>query len=275
MKRRVIVVSTFAILGLVTAIAVAVFLGQSASGPSITEQSHEQNTPTNSPKPIEISLPGSKPIPALHEDYNQPSSLWVVVNKQFALADDHFRPDDLENITAIATRPDKSLGERSLRTVIMPSFKNMVEAAQSAGHELILGSGFRDYDLQSFYFNNYAKHSGEEAASKFSARPGQSEHQTGLAFDLGITSGECYLETCFGDLPAGLWLAENAYKYGFILRYPADKTEITGYQYEPWHFRYVGNNLALALHESGLTLDEARPYLQTALQQLIDQKIIN
>jgi len=137
----------------------------------------------------------------------------------------------------------------------------MLDTASQAGHELYVASGYRSHQLQTVYYSNYVRVSGEAEANKFSARPGQSEHQTGLAFDLASTSNSCYLETCFGDSEAGKWLATHAHEYGFTLRYPADKTDITGYQYEPWHFRYVGKDLAGALHQSGLTLDEAAPYL--------------
>ncbi len=221
-------------------------------------------------KTVIVQLPNAAPIEARVEDYNKPGSLWVVVSKDYPLADLHYRPSDL-TLTDLPARTDKSVDEKSVSAVVVPDLTSMFTDAKNAGNDIMIASGFRSYELQQTYFSNYSKSYGEEAANKFSAKPGQSEHQTGLALDIAYNNRDCYLDVCFGQKPAGMWLAENAYKYGFILRYPSDKTEITKYQYEPWHFRYVGKSLAKALHESGLTLDEARPYLETARNELILQ----
>ena len=216
---------------------------------------------------VQVKLPGAKPIDALAEDYIQPTSTWVVVSKDYPLSDQKYYPSDLV-LTELPARSDKSIPEKSVRKVIEPALVAMFTDAKAAGNDIMIASAFRSYDLQQTYFTSYSKSYGEEAANKFSARPGQSEHQTGLALDIAYQNRDCYLDICFGQKQAGQWLAANAYKYGFILRYPSDKTEITKYQYEPWHFRYVGKPLAEALRESGLTLDEARPYLQSALTEL-------
>jgi LAS superfamily LD-carboxypeptidase LdcB len=231
-----------------------------------------QNTSTENRKPVlqqtvQVLLPNAKPIPALTENYAQPASIWVVVSKVHPLSDAKYVPGTIV-VPAVKTRTDKSIAEQSLRADIEPDVKALFEAAQAAGHDVMLASGYRSYEQQQVYFTNYSRLYGEEAANKFSARPGQSEHQTGLAFDVSLTSRACYLEVCFGETEAGKWFAAHSYEYGFILRYPADKIDITQYQYEPWHFRYVGRDLARALHESNLTLDEAYPYLQTALADL-------
>ncbi len=98
---------------------------------------------------------------------------------------------------------------------------------------------------------------GQTAADRTSARPGHSEHQTGLAIDIASVPAECSLEQCFGDTAHGRWLAENAWRFGFVLRYPEGATPVTGYEYEPWHFRYVGKDLATELHEQKIeTLEE-------------------
>lgn len=222
---------------------------------------------------ITITLPGAAPVDARNEDYNNPTSLWVVVSKDYPLTDQKYRPSDLV-LMSDKSRTDKSSDERSIRAVATSDFNALITAANSAGYDLIIGSGFRSYDLQAYYYNHYVAVSGEEQANKYSAKPGQSEHQTGLTADITLRSMQCYLDTCFGETPAGKWLAENAPAYGFIIRYPADKTAITKYQYEPWHIRYVGKPLAEALKQSGLTLDEAYPYLQTARTKLIETKKI-
>ena len=208
-----------------------------------------------------LRLPGAQPIAVPNGNIHSASHLWTVVNKEHTLEPLSYVPQDLA-IPAVSTRTDKSQAEQTISAQAIPSLEAMFRDAKVAGYDLMLASGYRSYELQKYYFESYTSQYGLEAASKFSARPGQSEHQTGLAFDVSLSSQECYLEVCFGNTAAGKWLASNAPKYGFILRYPADKTEVTKYQYEPWHFRYVGTPLAQALVESKLTLDEAYPYLQ-------------
>ena len=119
-----------------------------------------------------------------------------------------------------------------------------------AGYGLPLLSGFRSYNDQKYLFNSYVAKDGEALASTYSARPGQSEHQTGLAFDVGQISDN------FGNTPSGIWLKENCHKYGFIIRYLKGKESITGYKYEPWHIRYVGENVATEIYNQGVTLEE-------------------
>ena len=249
-------------------VLVAVAYGFTAGHKSV-QVSEKPSSHQSTPKVqrIELALPNTAPIPALKENYNQPASLWVVVSKEHQLSDARYVPTNLA-IPSVKTRTDKSAAEQSLRVDVEPDIKALFEAAAAAGHNVMLASGYRSYEQQQVYFTNYSRLYGEAAANKFSARPGQSEHQTGLAFDVSLTTRECYLEICFAETEAGKWFAEHAYEYGFILRYPADKTTITQYQYEPWHFRYVGRDLARALHESHLTLDEAYPYLQTTLAKL-------
>ncbi len=217
-------------------------------------------------QPVYITLPGAQRIQAIVDDYDQASSIWTLVSKARSISTDYI-PANLI-IPGVATREDKSDEERSIRADIEQPLKNLFDAAATASNQLLIGSGYRSASLQEFYFNSSVSAYGEYEANQSVARPGQSEHQLGLAVDISTVSRECYLEACFGDTTDGKWLENNAYKYGFILRYAEDKVDITGYQYEPWHFRYVGIELATALHESGLTLDEAWPYLQTALSTL-------
>jgi len=123
---------------------------------------------------------------------------------------------------------------------------------------LNLQSGYRSYAFQSDLYNGYVRTQGLATADRQSARPGYSEHQTGLAADLGGTSAPgCNVAQCFANTIEGRWLADHAYEYGFIIRYPADKESITGYEYEPWHVRYVGVALAAEMHRRGIeTLEE-------------------
>lgn len=126
----------------------------------------------------------------------------------------------------------------------------MIAAAKKEGIKLWMTSGYRSYYDQEYIYNGYVKRDGQEKADTYSARPGHSEHQTGLAYDLND------LDWNFGETPEGKWVAENCHKYGFILRYPEGKEEITGYMYEPWHIRYVGVEKATEIFESGLCLEE-------------------
>lgn len=126
----------------------------------------------------------------------------------------------------------------------------MRDAALQEGFDIKILSSFRSYETQRGLYQRYVNTYGQAAADRFSAQPGKSEHQTGLAFDLG------WIDDTYGETAEGKWLAANCYKYGFIIRYPQDKEEITGYMYEPWHVRYLGNPLATEVHNSGLCLEE-------------------
>ncbi|MCR1899607.1 M15 family metallopeptidase [Irregularibacter muris] len=133
----------------------------------------------------------------------------------------------------------------------------MTKAAQEEiGKTIQSVSGFRSYEYQKNLFNQYAQKDGVEKASTYSARAGHSEHQTGLAFDIGGRNKEHWVKTSFERTEEGKWLKDNAHKYGFILRYPKGKTHITGYTYEPWHFRYVGVEHAEIIYKNDLTLEE-------------------
>ena len=122
--------------------------------------------------------------------------------------------------------------------------------AKNAGFSMPLLSGYRSFDYQDKLYRKYAAEDGVAAANTYSAWPGHSEHQTGLAFDVGSISNN------YGSTRAGKWLAAHAHEYGFIIRYPKGKEHITGYQYEPWHVRYLGVDLATKVYESGLCLEE-------------------
>ena len=217
-------------------------------------------------EPVYVTLKNADPIRAIVEDYTEQRSLWVLVNKTHSISTSYV-PRQLV-LPDVPERTDKSIEERSLRGDVVAPLESMFDAAANEGHSLMIGSAYRSATLQKSYFDTYAANSGIAAANQYSAFPGQSEHQTGLAVDISSVSRSCYLDACFTSTPDGQWLAANGYKYGFTLRYPEDKTEITGYNFEPWHYRYVGIDLATALHQSSFTLDEAWPSLQTALTTL-------
>lgn len=125
------------------------------------------------------------------------------------------------------------------------AFNKLKSAALLDGLNIYIASGFRSYERQVTLYNNYVKRDGKEAADTYSARPGHSEHQSGLTFDVNEISDK------FHNTPEANWLSENCYKYGFILRFPNGKENETGYKYESWHFRYVGVELAEKLYNNG------------------------
>ena len=138
----------------------------------------------------------------------------------------------------------------SLTNETYAAFLQMQQAAARQGLRLWVASGFRSYSSQSSIYSRYVRRDGRAAADRYSARPGHSEHQTGLAFDLNT------ITQSFANTNEGRWVAANCYKYGFILRYPKNKEAITGYMYEPWHLRYLGVDLATRVYASGLCLEE-------------------
>ncbi|MGN1411998.1 MAG: D-alanyl-D-alanine carboxypeptidase family protein, partial [Oscillospiraceae bacterium] len=133
---------------------------------------------------------------------------------------------------------------------VQSAFDKMSEDASNEGLTLYISSGFRSYDYQAQLYERYASKDGYDMADTYSARAGHSEHQTGLCFDLNT------IDDSFAYTDEGIWVAENCYKYGFIVRYPKGKESITGYQYEPWHLRYLGVDLATKVYNSGLCLEE-------------------
>lgn len=184
-----------------------------------------------------------------------PASLWVIVNKKHALNPTSYAPADL----VVPNVPLRVPGNESmqLRRPAAEALAHMFAAAKAAKLDLQISSGYRSYSYQNGTYNSYVKQSGQAYADSISARPGYSEHQTGLAVDIEPVSRQCEIVECFESTPEGKWLAANAYRYGFLLRYPADKVPVTGYDYEPWHFRFIGTSLSEEMHKDGVkTLEE-------------------
>lgn len=132
----------------------------------------------------------------------------------------------------------------------------MIAKAKKANIRLTAFSTFRSYDRQRVLYNNYVASHGKKQADRFSARPGYSEHQTGLAFDIGGANSKHWAEDSFANTKEAKWLAKHAHEFGFIIRYPKGKEKVTGYQYEPWHLRYLGSTNAKKVNKSGKTLEE-------------------
>ncbi|MDF2921793.1 MAG: D-alanyl-D-alanine carboxypeptidase family protein [Paenibacillaceae bacterium] len=183
-----------------------------------------------------------------------PDSVAVIVNKQLALPD-NYKPDDLV-YPDVAFLFKEKMEKRMLRKEAATALEQLFAAAEKDGNRLAGVSGFRSQATQRILFNQYVQKDGEEKAKTYSAVPGHSEHQTGLAIDVSGITGQCAVEDCFDGTPEAKWLAKHAHEYGFIIRFPKGKEEITGYQYEPWHIRYVGVKLAKDMTDRGVTLEE-------------------
>lgn len=175
------------------------------------------------------------------QSLNQNSDL-ILVNKKYTLNENYI--------------PEVSEVEgKYLRPYVIDSYLKMKNEALTAGVNLNLGSTYRSYYGQVEVFNSYLNQDSYENVITYSAYPGTSEHQTGLVIDFS-ENGACDYTQCFENTLSGSWLKENAYKYGFILRFPKGKEHITGYMYEPWHYRYVGVDDAKKIHNNNLTLEE-------------------
>ncbi len=163
-----------------------------------------------------------------------------------------YAPDDL-----VTTNEAGLSSNLKLRSLVMPDLAILVQAARNAGIGLELQSAYRSYSYQASVFQGWVNQQGEEAALQSSARPGHSEHQLGTAMDFRSALGPPAWELeNWATTPEGAWLAENAWRYGFVMSYPKGQQAITCYIYEPWHYRYVGKDAAKAVKESGLTLRE-------------------
>ncbi len=173
----------------------------------------------------------------------------MIVNKYYYLTED-YEPGDLVTLTG-----DYNKGVNNMmRREAADAFMEMADAAKLDNIIIRNASAYRNYEYQENLYNNYVTRDGKEAADTYSARAGYSEHQTGLVSDIN------QIETAFENTDAFRWLSENAYKYGFILRFPKDKENITGYKYEPWHYRYVGKDVAKIIYDEDITLEEYYAY---------------
>lgn len=177
----------------------------------------------------------------------EPDIYLVLVNKEYKLPENYV-PSKLELISNEFANENKYLREEA-----RIAFENLSKDAKELGYRIIAVSTYRDYEYQNKLYNMYVEEKGIDYADKCSARPGHSEHQTGLAVDV---EGSNYDYDEFENSIEFVWMKENAYKYGFILRYPKGKEKITGFKYEPWHYRYVGLDTAKTIHDEKLTLEE-------------------
>ena len=179
--------------------------------------------------------------------YVYPINYDFIVNKNNKLSKNYV-PSDLEQISL-----EYSCDHKYLRKIAKESFEQMAMDAKKNGFNIVAVSTYRSYEYQEKLYNNYVKDKGYYYADMCSARAGHSEHQTGLAVDIADLSLDY---DNFEYTKEFIWVKENAHKYGFIMRYPKAKFHITGFKYEPWHYRYVGIDVATYIHKNNITLEE-------------------
>ena len=179
----------------------------------------------------------------------------ILVNKENLLPSDYIPEDMIEIHEPMGSKIDQTY-VNMLNIEAYKWFKIMQIDAYKLGYEIFIDSSYRSYTYQEQVFNTNVVEKGLDHATKYVAPPGGSEHQTGLAFDVIFRRDGEMIEEQKEEDPEIVWLHKNAYKYGFILRYPKGKEESTGFSYEPWHFRFVGKELAKELHDENLTLEE-------------------
>lgn len=229
----------------------------SSSGPQTATPTPTTPLPAAASKPPS-SAPPSKAPPSgvLSQQFSlsDPASQWVIVNKHRPLTPLQFVPADLaQPRVQLAVSGEASL----LNSTTAGAAEKLFAAAAVDGVTMTLASGYRSFQTQTATYDGYVSTRGQASADTASARPGFSEHQTGWAFDIGDGGGACSFEPCFADQPAAVWAKANAYKYGFVVRYPWMLNEITGYYYEPWHLRFIGIEAATDMAKRGIgTLEE-------------------
>ncbi|QCU77533.1 D-alanyl-D-alanine carboxypeptidase family protein [Citricoccus sp. SGAir0253] len=222
--------------------------GSPASSSSTASRSTAPATASSSPAPPRSSAPA----PGAAAGHRDPASLSVLVNKQNPLRPLDWAPADLVTPDVPATRSGLTLRAPAARAA-----EELFAAAAADGVDLSLVSAYRSHAYQQDTYAGWVRQHGRAGADRVSARPGHSEHQTGLALDVGARDGSCTLETCFEDTRAGRWVAAHAVEHGFVIRYPAGSEAVTGYSYEPWHLRYLGTAEAARVAAVGGVLETA------------------
>lgn len=182
----------------------------------------------------------------MHETINL-NKINILVNKHNYLKEDYV-PENLKSLSSTYALSNMKMVEEAAN-----AFESLSKDASKENYKVIAMSTYRSYEYQVDLYNKYVKSDGKDAADTYSGRPGNSEHQTGLAVDV-YNQTETY--TNFEKTKEYNWMQENAYKYGFILRFPKDKENETGYEFESWHYRYVGKDIAKYIHKHNITLEE-------------------
>lgn len=253
LRGRILLIAGIALAVIAALIAVIVVLTPTPPAASPGETPTPEATVTETPEPAPTPTPEAPPaFDAAALSIDAPDSLWVVVNKLRPLAPQDYAAPDLVDVPVPYVNAPQMRREASDAVVAM-----FAAYTAETGLQMQSQSAYRSYSTQVSVYQGWVDRLGQAAADLTSARPGHSEHQTGLVIDISSVPAVCALDQCFADTPQGQWLAANAHRWGFILRYPEGKTEVTGYEFEPWHFRYVGVALATEMQATGVaTMEE-------------------
>jgi D-alanyl-D-alanine carboxypeptidase len=271
-RRRALVVVAVAAVAVLIAVLVANLAGgDEAAAPTTGAAPALTPTPTTAVAPVvpdatvASAAPGTSAAPnapsvtsappptaavAAMPSIDEPGSLWWIVNRNRPLPEGYVPPDLVVPNVPIA--PGATATHVTAATAA--AFEAMAADAANAGYQLMVKSAYRSEEDQRALYARFVKAYGRDVAATLAALPGTSEHQTGMALDVGLAGLPD--DQVFGGTPASRWVADNAHRFGFILRYPPAKAAITGYANEPWHLRYVGVDLATVLHDNGLTMEE-------------------
>ncbi|WP_163100888.1 M15 family metallopeptidase [Peribacillus alkalitolerans] len=228
----------------------------------------EQDDKTSETEDDETTVQPEEEVLTLPEEYfndttvvdgkmviNNPENIVALVNKEYSLTENYI-PTDLVKPNVPFSFGEEKLEKSLMREEAAQALEALFLGAKVNGIELFAVSGYRSYERQAIILDNEISKVGEAKAIEAVAFPGQSEHQTGLAMDISSKSVNLELTQDFKNVAEGNWLANNAHLYGFILRYPEGKETVTRYKFEPWHFRYVGQDVAKVIYEKKLTLEE-------------------
>lgn len=222
---------------------------------SKNQESEQNESPINDPLSLEsIFFNEIKEVDGKNVIQNS-TNVMALVNKEFYLPEDYI-PKDLVKPEVQFSFGDEDIEKSLMRKEAAEALEKMFTNAAENGIEIFAVSGYRSFSRQKSLYDAEVNRVGKEKAEQAVAIPGASEHQSGLAMDISSKSNKLYLNTAFANTTEGKWLKENAHHFGFILRYPKEKMDITNYMYEPWHFRYVGVKAASTMYEHNWTLEE-------------------
>lgn len=219
------------------------------------QQTQQDESPINDPLSLEsIFFNEIKEVDGKNVIQNS-TNVMALVNKEFYLPEDYI-PEDLVKPEVEFSFKEEDIEKSLMRKEAAEALEKMFADASKNGIEIIAVSGYRSYSRQKSLYEAEINRVGIEKAEQAVAIPGASEHQSGLAMDISSRSNKLYLNEAFANTTEGKWLKENAHRFGFILRYPKEKKDITNYMYEPWHFRYVGVKAANIMYKNNWTLEE-------------------
>lgn len=228
---KLLIVAIVLVLAVTAVIAGNMIKGKKETAVSTSQQTFEKEEKT-----------GIEEQETKQSQADDVSSITAVVNKKHPLPMDYV-PSDLRVVNT-----EKS-SDWMMREEAATALEKMFQNAKEEGITLIACSGYRSAEYQKELYDGYVSEYGADVADTISSRPGYSDHQTGLAMDIGDHDRATVFTEAMSDTPEGIWLYEHAHEYGFVIRFPKGKEDITGYAFEPWHYRYVGVTVATEMYK--------------------------